>query len=288
MADDKKKEKPAGWNFDPIEAFVILIFLLAITASIFATLRGFFTSGEATFYGFKLSSIGHFFKSILPFLKAVGFGLAGAAALGVILLNKKANSISKAAKSKLYAEEIQSSLSQTKKSGFFSSLNPFKNSKSSKSASPSGADTYGTLGASDKLNSSGSSSSSNNMIGQKTSDSPSSTASQKSPSNDLLSRWQKIVKLSESENPSDWRFAIIEADIILDELLEKLQLPGDTMGEKLKAVEKSDFITIDYAWEAHKARNMIAHEGTNFLINQREVRRIISLYEAVFKEFYLI
>ena len=98
----------------------------------------------------------------------------------------------------------------------------------------------------------------------------------------------KILTLSESQNQSDWRLAIIEADIILDELLQKLQLPGDTMGEKLKAVEKSDFTTIESAWEAHKARNMIAHNGSDFLINQREIRHIISLYEAVFKEFFLI
>ena len=106
--------------------------------------------------------------------------------------------------------------------------------------------------------------------------------------NVLTEKWQKIMKLSESENQSDWRWAIIEADIILDELLQKLQLPGDTMGEKLKAVEKSDFNTIESAWEAHKARNMVAHNGSDFLINQKQIRHIISLYEAVFKEFFLI
>ena len=106
--------------------------------------------------------------------------------------------------------------------------------------------------------------------------------------NKHLEKWQKIIKLSESTNTSDWRLSIIEADIMLDELLEKLKLPGDTMGEKLKAVEPSDFLTLDQAWEAHKARNMIAHEGSDFLISQREVRRIISLYEEVFKEFSLI
>jgi len=36
------------------------------------------------------------------------------------------------------------------------------------------------------------------------------------------------------------------------------------MGDKLKAVEKSDFNSIELAWEAHKARNMIAHEGSDF------------------------
>jgi len=101
-------------------------------------------------------------------------------------------------------------------------------------------------------------------------------------------KWERIVKNSQSENSSDWRLAIIEADIMLDDLLEKLHLPGDTMGDKLKAIEKSDFNTIEYAWEAHKARNMIAHQGEEYLLNQRECRRIISLYEAVFREFHLI
>lgn len=106
--------------------------------------------------------------------------------------------------------------------------------------------------------------------------------------NPLKDKWKKIVEYSESNVESNWRLAIIEADIILADLLEKLGLPGDTIGEKLKAVERSDFITIDSAWEAHKARNMIAHEGQGFLLNQRETRRIISHYEAVFREFYLI
>ena len=106
--------------------------------------------------------------------------------------------------------------------------------------------------------------------------------------NPLKDRWKVIMEHSESDIESNWRLAIIEADIILGELLDKLNLPGDSIGEKLKAVERSDFNTIDSAWEAHKARNMIAHEGQGFLLNQRETRRIISHYEAVFKEFFLI
>lgn len=106
--------------------------------------------------------------------------------------------------------------------------------------------------------------------------------------NPMIGRWKQIVAHSESQVPSDWRLCIIEADIILEELLDTLKLPGDTIGEKLKAVEKSDFLTIESAWEAHKVRNQIAHEGSNFLLNQREARRVISLYEAVFKEFHII
>lgn len=101
-------------------------------------------------------------------------------------------------------------------------------------------------------------------------------------------RWEIIKANSESKNESAWRIAIIDADVLLDELLDRLELPGETMSDKLKAVEKSDFTTINLAWDAHKVRNDIAHGGQNYQLNQREVRRVISLYEAIFKEFYLI
>lgn len=115
-----------------------------------------------------------------------------------------------------------------------------------------------------------------------------SGANQEIVENPMIAKWKQIVAHSESQVPSDWRLCIIEADIILEDLLGTLNLPGDTIGDKLKAVEKSDFLTLDSAWEAHKVRNQIAHEGSNFLLNQREARRVISLYEAVFKEFHII
>lgn len=105
---------------------------------------------------------------------------------------------------------------------------------------------------------------------------------------DVNPKWQKILTHIESLNENDWKLAIIEADIMLDDILNKLSLPGDTMGDKMKAVEKSDFNTIDLAWEAHKIRNQIAHEGSDFTLTQHEVRRVIGLYESIFKEFQVI
>lgn len=101
-------------------------------------------------------------------------------------------------------------------------------------------------------------------------------------------RWQKILDQINSGEESNWRFAIMEADIMLDDLLEKLALPGETIGEKLQAVEKSDFLTIDNAWEAHKVRNQIAHDGSSFQITQREAKRVIELYKTIFDEFKMI
>lgn len=101
-------------------------------------------------------------------------------------------------------------------------------------------------------------------------------------------QWEQVIKHINSANEADWRLAIIEADVMLDNLLRASGYHGETTGDMLKAVEKSDFTTIEDAWEAHKVRNRIAHSGTSFPLNEREAKRTIALFENVFKEFNII
>ncbi len=101
-------------------------------------------------------------------------------------------------------------------------------------------------------------------------------------------RWQSVLDHVNSINPSDWRLAIIEADNILDEMVTKIGYKGENLGEKLKSVEPSDFLTLQSAWEAHKVRNKIAHEGLSYKLDQREAKRVISMFEEVFQEFQYI
>ena len=101
-------------------------------------------------------------------------------------------------------------------------------------------------------------------------------------------KWEKVVKYANSNNASDWRLAIIEADVMLEELLRTIGYKGESVGEILKSVDKNEFLTIEDAWEAHKVRNAIAHSGGEFQLNERETRRVITLFEKVFKEFQVI
>ena len=80
----------------------------------------------------------------------------------------------------------------------------------------------------------------------------------------------------------------MEADIMLNEILDLQGYKGETMADKMKQVDRAGFNTIDNAWEAHKVRNKITHIGNAHLLNSREVRRVMSLYESVFKEFKMI
>lgn len=101
-------------------------------------------------------------------------------------------------------------------------------------------------------------------------------------------RWERVIKLINSENAPDWKVAILEADILLGEMLDAMGYRGESIGEQLKQIEKADFTSLDSAWEAHKIRNSIAHEGEDFLITHREASRVVRLYEEVFLEFRYI
>jgi len=68
-------------------------------------------------------------------------------------------------------------------------------------------------------------------------------------------RWVRILELINTKSSSDWRLAVLEADVMLEDLLRTLKLPGDSIGEMLKATDPNEFSTLDEAWEAHKIRN---------------------------------
>jgi hypothetical protein len=101
-------------------------------------------------------------------------------------------------------------------------------------------------------------------------------------------RWSKVLDHLDSLNEADWRLGILEADNMLGEILDSMGYVGDTMGEQLQGVEGADFRTLNEAWEAHKVRNRIAHEGAEFALSKREAQRVISLYRQVFEEFRFI
>ncbi|MBP9843244.1 MAG: hypothetical protein KBC62_04560 [Candidatus Pacebacteria bacterium] len=99
------------------------------------------------------------------------------------------------------------------------------------------------------------------------------------------SRWQEILTHVDSDRMNDWKLAIIEADILLEELLDKIGLPGTTVGDKLKSASPNSFRTINQAWRAHNVRNRIAHEGSEFELSQIEAQETIAQYKMVFEEF---
>ena len=88
-----------------------------------------------------------------------------------------------------------------------------------------------------------------------------------------------------STNPNDWKLSIVEADAMLEILLGELGFVGENLGEKLKLAGEKGFRPLNRAWEVHTIRNRIAHEGSIFELSHHEAKRVIALYEQIFREF---
>lgn len=98
-------------------------------------------------------------------------------------------------------------------------------------------------------------------------------------------RLDGVMQHASSDNPNDWKLAIIEADIVLDDILKRRGYAGASLGERLKSISPQHLASIDDAWEAHKIRNRIAHEGADYVLTKRTVDETITRYRRVFEEF---
>lgn len=101
------------------------------------------------------------------------------------------------------------------------------------------------------------------------------------------SRWAHVTSLIESPHEAEWRQAIIEADIMLDEVLTEQQYEGATVADKLSKVDPVKFKTLNDAWEAHNVRNQMAAEP-DVPLRDEIAYRAVKHYEAVFREFHTI
>jgi len=86
------------------------------------------------------------------------------------------------------------------------------------------------------------------------------------------------------DNPAEWKIAIIEADNLLDEVLQNAGYEGGTLGERLTAGTDRNRELFSPVWEVHKLRNTIAHEQ-GVEISQREVQQALTVYETFFRSF---
>jgi len=102
-------------------------------------------------------------------------------------------------------------------------------------------------------------------------------------------RWIQTLTYLFSQHAGDWKLAIIEADSMLEELMNQMGFKGETLSDKLKsATEQNKFRGLSSAWEVHNIRNKIAHEGLAFELSQHEAKRVIAIYEQIFREYGFI
>jgi hypothetical protein len=99
----------------------------------------------------------------------------------------------------------------------------------------------------------------------------------------MRKRWEKIKGRLRTENSSQFKVAVIEADALAEELLAGIGYRGANMTEKLEQVGEAH---LDDQLEAlqgvHKIRNNIVHEP-NYEIDRKAAETALEVYENFFK-----
>ena len=103
----------------------------------------------------------------------------------------------------------------------------------------------------------------------------------------LSLRWEEVEKHINSTREAEWKFAVIEADKLVDELLRGAGFPGDTMGDILMNIQPGQLTTLQGLWEAHKIRNRLVHD-INYFLRYTEAKRAVGLYEKTLRELQAI
>ncbi len=101
-------------------------------------------------------------------------------------------------------------------------------------------------------------------------------------------RWAEVLRHVSGERPNDWKLAIIEADIMLGEALQARGYAGLSIGDQLKSITPTQLSSLQDAWDAHRIRNRIAHEGSDFVLTQSAAREATVKYERTLRELSVI
>lgn len=101
-----------------------------------------------------------------------------------------------------------------------------------------------------------------------------------------IKRWESILARLESDNDSQYKAALLEADAFADELLKGMGYKGGNMRERLESIQSFQLESKEALEATHALRNRIIHEP-DFQLSKEEVEESLDRYKAFFAEIEL-
>jgi len=96
-------------------------------------------------------------------------------------------------------------------------------------------------------------------------------------------KWALTAKKLESDNPADWKLAIIEAESLLEGVLARMGFGGESFGERLKKVKEEQLPSLNNVIQAHQVRNNIVHDP-DYRLDIGKAGKALAAYEKALKE----
>ncbi len=100
-------------------------------------------------------------------------------------------------------------------------------------------------------------------------------------------KWEKLKGYLETNNPSQWKVAILEASKMLYEILDIIGYKGKTLGEKLNVMLPSQLENLEEVKEANLIKNKIVRDD-EFQLSKEEARRVVNVFAQALKFFEAI
>ena len=90
-------------------------------------------------------------------------------------------------------------------------------------------------------------------------------------------KWKKIEARLETDDYSQYKVAIIEADKMVDGIFKSMRLKGNDMIERLKTLNPEQLEAEEDLEKAHKIRNQIINDPS-FNIEKKEAKEALDIY----------
>ena len=98
---------------------------------------------------------------------------------------------------------------------------------------------------------------------------------------------EEVFKKVALRREADYKQAVIQADNLLEDIIKRLGFPNIDSAISQKKLTKEHLSNIDELWLAHKAKVKMASDP-NFRLTQEEAKKLVSVYEAAFKEWGIL
>ncbi len=99
--------------------------------------------------------------------------------------------------------------------------------------------------------------------------------------------WKKIMKKLDSGLESEYKLAVIQADTMLDEVLQRIGHTEETIEEKLKATTPIEIGNLEDVKEARKTRNSIVYDP-DYHLPLEKARESLEIYKKAFKDMAIL
>jgi hypothetical protein len=105
--------------------------------------------------------------------------------------------------------------------------------------------------------------------------------------NKMKKRWMEIEKRLGSDQSSQYKLAILEADAMVNEVLDQIGYEGNNIIKKLESVTEKQISNVESIRSAHRVRNEIIN-NRNFFIDRKNSLETIKIYKIFLSDFEII